>query len=381
MTKISTDSYKGVRDFYPKDMFVQNYIFDVMSSVCESFGYIEYSASILEPLELYKAKTSEEIVNEQTYSFVDRGGREVTLRPEMTPTIARMIAGKRRDFQLPIRWYSIPNVFRYERPQKGRLREHWQLNADIFGISGIEADIEIIALADAVMKQFGANKDQYEIRINNRGTMKSFLLKDHSDEEAEEILKDMDKGKSDIEVDVKQDQGLIDELEKRGINVKFDPNLVRGFSYYTGMIFEVFSENSRSLFGGGRYDNLLDSFEVEKVPAVGFGMGDVTIKDFLETHDLIPEYSSSTDIFIATVDSDKIPFAYSLANKLREKGLAVSVNIGDKKVGDQIKYADKLSIPRVITIGEDEVKADVFPVKNLETGEEKKMSVEEICER
>src|ERR1700690_2810591 len=150
--KLSTESYKGVRDFYPEDQFLQRYLFEHVERVCELFGYEEYSASILEPAELYRSKTSDEIVNEQTYTFLDRGKREVTLRPEMTPTVARMIAARQRDIPLPARWYSIPNVFRYERPQKGRLREHWQLNVDLFGVEGVQADAEIIAVAHGIMR-------------------------------------------------------------------------------------------------------------------------------------------------------------------------------------------------------------------------------------
>src|SRR3989338_6185011 len=166
--KVSTESYKGVRDFYPDDQFIQRYLFEHMERVCELFGYEEYNASILEPAELYRSKTSEEIVNEQTYTFTDRGGREVTLRPEMTPTFARMVAARQRDIPLPARWYSIPNVFRYERPQRGRLREHWQLNADIVGAEGVEADAEIIAVAHGVLRSLGADERNFEIRVSDR---------------------------------------------------------------------------------------------------------------------------------------------------------------------------------------------------------------------
>lgn len=240
MTKISTDSYKGVRDFYPKDMFIQNYIFDVMKAACESFGYNEYGASILEPSILYKEKTSEEIVNDQTYTFKDRGDREVTLRPEMTPTVARMVAAKKREFQLPIRWFSIPNVFRYERPQKGRLREHWQLNADIFGSNDMEAELEIISLADSVMKGFGAGRNKYEIRVSDRGRLKEILLEMYdSEEKVEKMLSKMDKGNSNVNVENsfpgESTEKLIKKLNERGIsNVRYDDTLVRGFSYYTG---------------------------------------------------------------------------------------------------------------------------------------------------
>src|SRR3989344_8471193 len=166
--KLSSESYKGVRDFYPEDQFVLRYLFEHMERVCELFGYEEYGASVLEPSELYRGKTPEEIVNDQTYTFVDRGEREVTLRPEMTPTFARMVASRAREISLPARWYSIANVFRYERPQRGRLREHWQLNADIVGSSGIEADAEVISIAHGVMRSLGADENNFEIRVSDR---------------------------------------------------------------------------------------------------------------------------------------------------------------------------------------------------------------------
>ena len=166
--KLSLEPYKGTRDFYPEDQFVQNYIFSVWRKVAESYGYLEYGASILEETDLYRAKSGEEIISEQTYSFKDRGDRDVTIRPEMTPTVARMVAQKRRELNFPLRWYSIPNLFRYERPQRGRLREHWQFNADIFGIDSVEADVEIISLAYDIMKAFGAKDENFIIRLNNR---------------------------------------------------------------------------------------------------------------------------------------------------------------------------------------------------------------------
>ncbi|HJL55801.1 MAG TPA: ATP phosphoribosyltransferase regulatory subunit, partial [Candidatus Paceibacterota bacterium] len=173
--KLGTEPYKGVRDFYPADMAVQNYIFGKMRKTVESFGYVEYGASILEPTELYEAKSGEELVKEQTYSFKDRGDRNVTLRPEMTPTLARMIAGKKRELSFPLRWYSIPNAFRYERPQRGRVREHWQLNADLFGSNEIDADVEIISLAYQIMKDFGAEDKDFEIRISYAGVLNQYL--------------------------------------------------------------------------------------------------------------------------------------------------------------------------------------------------------------
>src|ERR1035437_10037839 len=166
--KLSTEAYKGVRDFYPEDMFVQKHIFERMRKAVEKFGYSEYGASVLEPSDLYKAKSGEEIVNEQTYTFKDKGDREVSLRPEMTPTVARMIAAKLKEFSFPLRWYSIPNLFRYENPQRGRMREHWQLNVDIFGVKNLNAEVEAIAIASKIMRNFGLKDADFEIKINNR---------------------------------------------------------------------------------------------------------------------------------------------------------------------------------------------------------------------
>ncbi|MEX0932431.1 MAG: ATP phosphoribosyltransferase regulatory subunit [Parcubacteria group bacterium] len=289
MSKLDTGPYKGVRDFYPEDMAIQNYIFDTWRKVSKDAGYEEYSASILEPAELYRSKTSEEIVSEQTFAFTDRGGREVVLRPEMTPTLARMVAGRRRDLKFPLRWFSIPNVFRYERPQRGRRREHWQLNCDLLGISGVEAEVEIITLANSIMKAFGAKNEDFSIRISSRKALPEGTDMD--------VIRKIDKGE-DVGIDIQETeeiQKIISMLSEAGIdNAVFDPKIVRGFDYYTGVVFEVFdtdAENNRSLFGGGRYDNLLEVFGVEPVPTVGFGMGDITLRDFLETHKLGP-YSS-----------------------------------------------------------------------------------------
>jgi len=275
--------------------------------VSEQFGYKEYGASILEPAELYRQKSGDEIVNDQMYIFKDKGGREVALRPEMTPTLARMVAAKRKSLKFPLRWYSIPNLFRYERPQRGRRREHWQLNCDLLAVGGIEGDVEIIKLAHAVMKEFGANDGDFVIKIGSRNALTAELvhrkvpaehhkkisqLIDKKDKIPEaERLEELKKLGGDFEIPESSDSAAIRrQLAEKGItNTEFDANIVRGFDYYTGAVFEVFDtnpENRRALFGGGRYDNLLDMFGVEPIPAVGFGMGDVTIRDFLTTHQL-----------------------------------------------------------------------------------------------
>lgn len=374
--KLSTESYKGVRDFYPEDMRVRNYMFRVIRETVESYGFEEYDASILEPAELYESKTSQEIVNEQTYTFTDRGDRKVTLRPEMTPTVARMVAGERRELGFPLRWYSIPNLFRYERPQRGRLREHYQLNADIFGSGSTEADVEIISLAHKILTNFGAEESQFKIRVNNRGALKKALMENMNEAEAEAELSKMDKGNSNatFEIEIPEEtQKIIDTLKERGVtNVHFDQTLVRGFSYYTGTIFEVFDtnpENSRSLFGGGRYDNLTTLFDDEQIPAVGFGMGDVTLRDFLETHGLLPDSMSEPKVFIATIDIESKD-AQKVAEALRENNIPVEVNISDKKIGDQIKLAEKHASSHIIVLGEEELNNKKLTIRNLATRDE-----------
>lgn len=395
-SKLSTESYKGVRDFYPEDWAVQNYIFDIWRKTAESFGYVEYNASPLEPTELYKAKSGEEIVNEQTYSFKDRGDRDVTLRPEMTPTVARMIAGKKRELKFPQRWFSIPNLFRYERPQRGRLREHFQLNCDIFGVPGIEAEVEMITLAYNIMKNFGLKDDQFEIKISSRKLLFEIykpILKNIN--EWPEVCKFIDK-RSKLSEE-KQKEGnekyfkrpftkededmhtddslnmIIAKLNSVGIKTVFSVDLMRGFDYYTGTIFEIYDknpENPRALFGGGRYDNLLEIFGEEKLPTVGFGMGDVTIRDVLETYGLLPKFKSTTNLLICPISESYFEESEKVASLLREKNINVSVNLISKKVGDQVSKADNEKIPFVIVIGEDETKNNIYKLKKLETKEE-----------
>ena len=418
--KLSIEAYKGTRDFYPKEQFVQNYIFSVWRKVAQSFGYLEYNASLLEETELYRAKSGEEIVSEQTYSFTDRGGRDVTIRPEMTPTVARMVAQKRKELTFPLRWFSIPNLFRYERPQKGRLREHWQLNVDIFGVESAQADIEIIKVAHGIMKAFGASDEDFEIRINDRRLL-NFLLHEHLglDEsrayklsklvdkmhkmKAEEFLKaaaeilghkaklfeEVLYVKSLDELGEKAPkstgahglQQIFAGLKAAGIkNFVYDPSLVRGFDYYTGVVFEVFDTspaNNRSIFGGGRYDDLVGIFGVEKVPGVGFGAGDVTAADFLQTHGLMPEYRPDIDLYICHLDG-YLDNANNLADKLRKQGVRAAVDLTDKKVSQQVKTADREQIPFVVVVGEEEVKTGKFKLKNLKEGKEVEMSADQI---
>jgi histidyl-tRNA synthetase len=423
---LSTQPYKGARDFYPEDKRVQKHIFGVLRDVVESFGYQEYDAPIIEPIELYLSKTSEEIVNQQTYSFVDRGGRSVTLRPEMTPTVSRMVAGRRQELSYPLRLYSIPNLWRYERPQAGRLREHWQLNVDLFGLPGVEADHEIIKVADSILKAYGAKNDMYEIRVNSRMLVNwlllEYLMLDHAQAMAlvrlidnmhklphnqfKEFVKALLSGAQQatdvvdrlmelLAVKKLQDLPLVTQqhpavgeltklfelLESSGVtSAVFDLSLMRGFDYYNNIVFEVFDkhpDNNRSMFGGGRYDGLVAQFGVEPVPTVGFGMGDVTLQKFLETHKLLPELPPETDAAVILI-GDTYETAQKTLDLLRHEGVRIAVDSSGRKLDAQIKSAHKAGIKYVIFIGSKELEEQRFKLKNLETGKEEEHSLERI---
>lgn len=408
--KLSTESYKGVRDFYPEDQFIQKYIFEHMERVCELFGYEEFGASVLEPAELYRSKTSEEIVNEQTYTFTDRGDREVTLRPELTPSFARMVAARLRDIPLPARWYMIGNVLRYERPQKGRLREFWQLETNIVGAEGVAADAEVIAIAHGVMRSLGAEERDFEIRVSDRRILDAMYDSVGIEEDIRANvtrlldrrakMEDFEEQLKKVVGDSKKTEALLKELEHTtssayleelrgqleymGVrNMVVDTRVTRGFDYYTGMVFEVFDTdpaNRRSLFGGGRFDNLLGLFGGDKIPAVGFAMGDVTARDFLETHNLLPAYAPATELMILIVEPDAGSHAIKLAQDLRREDVTVAVNFSGKRVGDQIRQADKMKIPFVIAVGRGERESGRYMVKNLSTGAEITLSADRIAE-
>jgi histidyl-tRNA synthetase len=413
--KLSTEPYKGVRDFYPEDWAVMQSVFDTLRRTLTLYGYEEYQASPLEPAELYESKTSEEIVSEQTFTFTDRGDRRVTLRPEMTPTLARMIAGKRREIAFPARWFSIPNLFRYERPQRGRLREHYQLNVDLLGIPDSKADGEIIVIASEILKAFGAFDGDFTIRINSRGLLNSATAAlSYTDEESKGYLRLLDRKSKmsaeefetarspfrkdgmdaleliesgtnrDVATEKEHLDGLLAGFATRGMNnVVFDPSIVRGFDYYTGIVFEVFDtnpENTRSMFGGGRYDNLVSLFGGDSVAAIGFGMGDVTLLDFLTSHGYLPTVSSAPTLYLGTPDETDIPLAQEFASTLREHGVSVIVHVSGKSLGDQIKDAHKRGIPYFIAYGKQEYDSGMVRLKSLQLNEEKELPTAEVLE-
>ncbi len=399
---LSTEPYKGVRDFYPDDWARLDALFSRVREVLTAWGYEEYSASPLERSELYESKTSEEIVGEQTYTFVDRGDRKVTLRPEMTPTLARMVAAKRREIPFPLRWFSIPAVFRYERPQRGRLRQHYQVNVDLIGVASTEADTEMIVLASEILRAFGAKESDFSIRVNSRAVLtaaceraglsadaaRAYLrLLDKKDKMAAEAF---EAARNEItavdplaEIDASEITSFVDTLVARGVtNAVFDPTLTRGFDYYTGIVFEVFDTdptNPRSLFGGGRFDKLVALFGGDPVPAVGFGMGDVTLADFLETHGLTPTARTNAPaLYLGTPTEEDIPAAQACAATLRKAGVHVFVNLTTTSLGDQVKAALKRGIPFFVAYGKDEVANGSLRLKALASSEESVVSLEAL---
>lgn len=394
---LSTESYKGVRDFYPEDQALLNYIIATWRITAERWGFVEYHASILEPSELYRAKgaDNEEIINDQTYTFEDRGGREVTLRPEMTPTVARMVAARRRELGYPLRWYSIPNCFRYERPQRGRLREFWQFNADIFGSRSIASDAEVIAFAAALMRAFGATEGDFEIRIGSRTHLDELCQELGFDDAQKKALLalldrknkmpagDFARAAGDLGVPLSRLEGgkvprevmeTLSLLEGLGVtNARYDPTIVRGFTYYTGIVFEIFDthpDNNRAIMGGGRYDNLTELFGGDPLPGVGFAVSDEVMRIFMDVRGLTPQYLPPTKVYVAVAEESLAGEALRLAGELRSAGIATAVDYGERKLGDQIKVASKHGIPFVIVVGQNEITSGTFSIKNLDTGEE-----------
>lgn len=410
MTKLSTQPYKGTRDFYPEDFRKRQYLFDAWTKVCQQFGYEQYDSPILEPADLYRSKTSDEIVNEESFLFTDRGGREVMMRPEMTPSVSRMVAGRRQESGYPLRLFSIPNCFRYERPQKGRLREFWQLNVDLFGVEGPEGDAEMIQVADGVMKELGATSSMYEIQISDR-RMLDWLLKEKlglDDASASKAIQLIDKkakisggdfASGLIDLGVEQEEvnlinnflavKSLDELPEdcqqkdwyqdlrkvfmilagSEIAFKFKPEIVRGFSYYTAIVFEVFDtdpSNNRSMMGGGRYNGLVAKFGVDALPTTGFAMGDSVIAEFLEAQKLYSSLKPNTDLMLLPLDKESLDQVDKFANKLRSEGknVAIDYNI-NRKLEKRIKAAEKLGIKQVGFLGPDELTSGEVKFKDI----------------
>lgn len=418
---LSTQPYKGTRDFYPEDLRVQRWMFNRMRQVVETYGYQEYDGPMLEPFELYAAKTGEEIVNQQLYWLVDRGERKLAVRPEMTPTLARMVAGRVHELPRPIRWYSIPNLWRYERPQRGRLREHWQLNVDVLGGDPLLADAEILSLAARLMDAFGGRAHTV-IKINNRRLVDHFFMNvlKLSPDVALQAAKAIDArakiGEEAyqqwlVKIGVTSDQSRrmeeffqapfekareaypcagMDELVSlfrllaesgESDAVEYDPTVLRGMDYYTGTVFEMYDrspENRRAMFGGGRYDHLIALFGKTPLSGVGFGMGDVTLRNFLETHALLPHQSSFVDVFVVLPSMDQRPVAEKILRSLRDQGIRAISALEASGFGAQLKLASRHGARFAVLLGEEELSRQSVALKDLSSGQQSTVTLQDL---
>jgi histidyl-tRNA synthetase len=400
-------SVKGTREFYPEQMALRNFIYKKMGEAATSFGYQEWDAPFIEPIDLYAAKSGEELVKKQSFTFTDRGGDFVTLRPELTPSLARMIAAKQGELTFPVRWWSFGPFWRYEQPQKGRTREFFQWNVDMLGVDSPEADAELIAIGVTFMKSVGLSPEQATVFVNNRKLMNAeFDALDIPQEKRVDVLNMVDRrskmepekwdtyvldsGLSKAQLDGlkaalgnfdlwKKDEELTRlfvALEALGVKeyVKFDPNITRGLLYYTGTVFEAFETSGsvrRAILGGGRYDNLLADVGGQPLPAVGFAMGDVVIGIVLQELGLVPEFiPSPAPVLVTVFDKSLLGESFSLAAELRGAGLKVLCYPEPIKLQKQFKFADKMKARIVVTVGPDEIANGQVSIKNLISGEQ-----------
>ena len=416
---VSKRPYKGTRDLFPQEKRIFDYFFSVIKKTAESFGYEPYDGPLLESVELYQSKSGQELVNEQIYSFYDRGERWMAIRPEMTPTLARMVAQVHREIPKPIRWFSIPNLYRYERPQKGRLREHWQFNGDIFGAPEIMGEVEIFQLLVTIMKNFGADQSMFEILVNDRSIVHFIFEKclKIDQKRSYQLYKIIDKYKKvspdtfaqmidELSLNEQQKKSLGDyltlnsfeglfkileynkaEKEKQNLSkfydtikslglspyLRYDPTIVRGIDYYTGIVFEVFDKhpnNRRAICGGGAYANLLQIFDEPPLPGVGFGLGDVTFKDFLVIHQLLPDFSKNQiDLYLVPQMAEGIPQIMAIGSQLRSHGLRVLTELSPLKPKKAFHNGEKKGASFIGLLGERELAHHEIQIKNAKTKE------------
>lgn len=408
-------SVKGTREFYPEDMALRNFINDKIRQASRAFGYQEWDGPFLETIDLYAAKSGDELVKKQSFVFSDRGGDLVTLRPELTPTLARMIAKKQGELTFPVRWWSFGPFWRYEQPQRGRSREFFQWNIDMLGADSPEADAELIAVAATFFKLVGLRPDQVQIRVNDRRLMASVFddlgIPSGLRPEVSGLIDRSAKMSPDAwvanaaEIGLSENQltALKQTLENKELYKKsdelvrvfaalkaldvidyvvYDPSIMRGLLYYTGTVFEAFDLSGalpRAIFGGGRYDNLLADVGGEPLPAVGFAMGDVVIGLVLKEAGLIPTFIPTPALVLVTVFNETLLLeSYALASILRNAGINVTTYPEPAKLPKQFKYADKMGMQVVLVIGPDEAAAGKVTVKNLKNGSQQVVSQSDL---
>ena len=404
---------KGTREFYPEDMAFRTWIGNQMRAVSESFAYQEYDGPFLEKLDLYAAKSGEELVKEQSFVFQDRGGSEVALRPELTPSLARMVAQRQNQLSYPLRMWSFGPFWRYEQPQKGRTREFFQWNIDLIGVNSYQADAELLAVAASFFKRVGLTPEQVRINVNNRRLMDSalanigigpdekglvFRMIDRRDKMriAEWRAYGIDGGLTEEKIDalvkLLENKDLWQEsdelkeifalLEKMGLRdyFAFDPEVIRGLLYYTGTVFEArdLAKDGRAILGGGRYENLVNEVGGDPLSGVGFAMGDVMIRVVLEKYGLYPELKvQPADIMVTCFDASCLADTYAIAMKLRDAGLKISCYPEAVKLDKQIKYANKIGMKALVIAGPDEIAQGKVTVKNLTNRTQTTVSLDE----
>ena len=397
----------GFRDFYPETLATRRYIFDKWRETARRYGFREYDGPPLEPLELYKLKSGDEIVA-QLFNFTDKGEREVSLRPEMTPTLARLVGAHHRDYKKPIKWFATPQLFRYEKQQRGRLREHFQFNADIIGETNPAADAELIALAIDTLRAFGLTEQDFVVRVSDRRAWQRYL--DSLGVAAEQqyaVFQAVDKMEREpaektreklAAVTPKVDEVLAfatqseakDELKAAltalGDLAKFcavDYKIVRGLAYYTGIVWEIHDRNGelRAIAGGGRYDNLLKLVGGVDLPALGFGMGDVVLSELLKDRGLLPQPDWQLDCYVVIADETLRGAALNLAHELRDAGVSVDYAFTETKVGKQFQNASALGARFAVVVGAEEWKSGAVKLKNLARGEETTVGIAELVGR
>ena len=435
--KFSKEPLRGMKDYYPSDLRIDNWIIDIIRDVAERYGYEEYETPQLEPIEIFAAKSSEELVNEQSFIVEKKEGERLILIPELTPSLARMVARKSQELKKPIRWFCIPTCFRYERPQRGRLREFKQPNIDILGEESLYADLEIFNIIVDIFTEFGATAEQFQIYYNSRRFMDSvckFILKidkdkiplvykilDKSDkmeeDEFEKYVIDTFRNEVIIQGILKlKDAKDVDELLNKFDNIPhefyeseeyleiikfeqllsevgisnfctFSSGTVRGLDYYTGIVYEVYdtgTENKRSIFGGGRYDDLLSLYSDEKITGTGFGMGVYTLSLFLETYNLIPEDIREKDcsdtIYIACINEDVSIYAIKLANLIREEDFPCIVDYRFNNIKNQLKKANELGVFITLIIGSKEMAEKKVTIRNMVSEDQKTINIDDVID-
>jgi len=421
---MSKGALPGFRDFYPEQLATRNYLMSVWRDVARRYGFVEYDGPPLESLELYTKKSGDEIVG-QLYNFTDKGDREIALRPEMTPTLARMVAAKANAMRKPIRWFSIPQLFRYERQQKGRLREHFQLNADIIGEASVVADAELLALAIDVMRALGLTSTDVRARVSDRQLLTAVLTevgvkpaempavfaaidklgreprdvtlgkveKAVSSAEARKgVARILDnttdlnalaadfRNSADVMEAVTHMREYLNFLDALGVGtwVDFDLSIVRGLAYYTGKVFELFDAKGefRAICGGGRYDDLLSTIGGVDLPALGFGMGDVVLTEILRSRNLLPTPEFGTDYWVAADDETMLPDVMSVAGRLRAKSKSVEYALKSQTLARQLKTASTAGAREVVLLNRDDFASGKVTVKTLADGSERSVPLD-----